>query len=234
MDRNDGSMIATANQHTIHFCQVCRRKRTGMTRKRRIGNDPPVHKKTQMPGICVFLALRGPSPVFLPDDLIHLLRSFPASAGKPQLDDGIKAAPEKLDMVRHIAVAEIPGGKGGVIELDRMLFVITQLEVGFIEQLVFPDVAKQPQIIVAVHIPAPAVGVQAEHIPLQIGFDLIGKGIDVLIIGEMEPQTRLLMNVLTGTGVYLFILVLGLGMILGRRWGTDGEIKAGRSKQNNR
>ena len=39
-------VISRDGEQTIHiFCQVCRRRRSGVTRKRRIGNDPPVHKR---------------------------------------------------------------------------------------------------------------------------------------------------------------------------------------------
>ncbi len=52
--------------------------------------------------------------------------------------------------------------------------------------------------------------------------------------GEMDPNERNFMNALTGTGVYLFVIALGIGLIRGRRWKGCGKVKAGKGKQKNR
>ena len=80
--------------------------------------------------------------VFASDDLHQFLRCFFAAAGKPFLDDSVKALPEEFDMIIDKTVAKALFGQMRIILHDLILTVIAKLEVSAVQDLVVINMMK--------------------------------------------------------------------------------------------
>ena len=88
--------------------------------------------------------------IFTFNDFEYFFRAFLAVVFQPQFYDLCNARLEKFHVILNESVLKMRPGKGGVIADDSVLIIISELEIGLVEDLVLIDMTEQLQIIMAV------------------------------------------------------------------------------------
>ena len=100
--------------------------------------------------ICLLSLSLLPAAIFAQDNLLHLLRRLLAAASQPHFHYGIKAAPEKFNMILDMLIVKMALSLVHIIVFQLELIVVAQLKICTVKQLIFLDMSKQPQIVIAV------------------------------------------------------------------------------------
>lgn len=96
------------------------------------------HKRKWGEGISLFTSF-----IFAADNIVHFLRRFFASAGKPHFHDCVEAAFKKFNVIGNMLIIKMTLGLVRIIINYLLLIIISEFEIGAIEQLIFFDVTKQ-------------------------------------------------------------------------------------------
>ena len=77
--------------------------------------------------------------IFTLDDFKHIFRAFFTAAFYPDFYDLCNACFKKFHVVLDKSVLKMPAGKSRVILEDFVVVIISQLEIGLVEDLIVPD-----------------------------------------------------------------------------------------------